>query len=151
MDIRVKRYSDNGESTLGLLYINNKFFCYTIEDQEQEGDKVSGETRIPEGKYVIGWREAITPLTKKYRSKFDWFDYHVEIKDVPNFTGIYIHKGNTADHSEGCIIVGSTANNNRGREGFVGESTPTYEKLYDRIKVALNNGDDVTIEIEDIG
>ena len=64
MEIEVLRYSDNGESTLGLLKVNGKFFCYTLEDQYQEV-KVKHQTRIPEGTYNITLRDA-GGMTKSY-------------------------------------------------------------------------------------
>jgi len=33
MELKVLRYSDNGESTIGLLFVDNKFECYTLEDE----------------------------------------------------------------------------------------------------------------------
>ncbi len=47
MKLTVKRFADNGETTLGILYIDGVFECFTVEDQEQKGDKVKGETRVP--------------------------------------------------------------------------------------------------------
>lgn len=149
MNITVKRFSDNGESTIGLLYIDDKFYCYTIEDEYRE-EKVSGETRIPDGNYEVKFRRVLSGMTKKYRAKFDWFTWHLELQNVEGFKYVYFHKGNTSDHSDGCIIIGDTANNNNDREGFVGRSTTRYKEFYEKLEVAINNDDKIMLKVESI-
>tara|TARA_Y100000361_G_C11161204_1_gene347456 strand:- start:3933 stop:4388 length:456 start_codon:yes stop_codon:yes gene_type:complete len=150
MELTLRRFSDNGESTLGLLYLDNKFYCYTIED-EKRTVKIKGKTRIPEGTFEIKQRKVLSGMTEKYRSKFSWFEWHLELQNVPDFKYVYIHKGNTADHSDGCIILGDSPNNNRfNKEGFLGKSTPRFEHLYKILSSELSNGGKVEIKIESI-
>ena len=52
MEIITQRYSDGGKSTLGLLFIDDIFNGYTLEDQRRDV-KVMHETRIPAGRYEI--------------------------------------------------------------------------------------------------
>ena len=75
MDIKVFRAPSKEESTRGKLTINNKAFCDTLED-EKRSVKVKGETRIPSGRYQLLKRRVLSGLTKTYRDKFDWFDFH---------------------------------------------------------------------------
>ena len=56
MKIQVKRLGDNGNATIGAMYINGIFRCFTIEDEER-AVKVKGETRVPNGKYLVGFRK----------------------------------------------------------------------------------------------
>ena len=147
------RYSDNGESTLGLLFDDYKFLCYTLEDEKREVKK-AGDTRIPEGTYQVGINEAHTGMTEKYRAK-PWaekigFDFHLHIKNVPNFTGVYIHVGNDDDDTEGCILVADTANNNQQHEGFIGQSVAAYCRLYLAVRSWQKSGDEVYITIVDL-
>ena len=67
MKIRLLRYSDNGNSTLGLLFVDNTFFAHTLEDEFRD-IKVMGETRIPHGRYGIIKREVMSKMTKRYMS-----------------------------------------------------------------------------------
>ena len=53
MNLKLVRYSDNKESTLGILFLDDEFLCYTLEDTHRK-EKIAGQTRIPEGKYKIG-------------------------------------------------------------------------------------------------
>ena len=64
-----------------MLFVNNEFECFTLED-ERRAEKAKGETRIPEGVYNIVKRKVDSPLTLKYREKYDFFDYHLMLEDV---------------------------------------------------------------------
>lgn len=133
LEYLLQRYSDNRESTLGLLFVKREtlfFFCYTLEDQFQEV-KVRAETRIPAGKYEIVIQREETPKTLSYRKRYpNWFKSHLMLKDVPGFTGIYIHIGNTDSDTEGCILLGDNADNNRIGPGALSNSTQAFIRFY---------------------
>jgi hypothetical protein len=59
---------------------------------------------VPQGRYKINFRFELTPLTKKYRKRYAWFTWHIQI-DVPYSRNIYIHAGQTVDDSTGCLLV----------------------------------------------
>ena len=61
MKLTVKRFADDCETTLGILYVDGVFECFTVEDQEQTGNKIKGETRVPEGtvKRLCAWRSSL--------------------------------------------------------------------------------------------
>jgi len=130
--IDVFRFSDNGASTLGLLFLNGVFRCYTLEDGFKT-DKVKGETRIPAGTYELGIQGAVTPLTKHYREKHAWFTHHLHVKKVPNFESVYIHIGNTDKNTDGCLLVGDSIDNNAMKQGFLGSSTNAFKRIYEEI------------------
>lgn len=147
MEIKVLRYSDNGESTLGLMFINGKFECYTLED-EARTLKVWGETRIPEGTYEIGLRTE-GGHHQRYKARFgDMHKGMLQVKNVPNFKHILIHIGNDDDDTAGCLLVGSSANNNQRVDGFISGSTSAYTHLYPKIVKALENEELVHITYE---
>ena len=50
MELIVDRYNSTSTHTDGLLFINKKFECFTLEDEFREV-KVKGKTRIPDGTY----------------------------------------------------------------------------------------------------
>lgn len=144
----LQRFSDSGESTLGLMFLDSIFQCYTLED-EARAVKVAGETRIPAGLYELKLRQELTPLTQKYRSRFQWFEWHIEIVNVKGFTNVYIHVGNDDDDTNACVLVGDTANNNRVHTGFIGESVPAYERWYKPTLAHLKAGGHAYIDIRD--
>jgi hypothetical protein len=151
MEITVQRFSSNNESTLGVLFIDCDFQCYTIED-EFRSKKARGETRIPAGRYRITLRNE-GGFHSRYLQKFG-ADFHkgmLWIRDVPDFEYILIHIGNDDDDTAGCLLVGNTANNNRSGAGFVGDSTGAYKELYQIIRDAILDGDDVWINYLDEG
>ena len=144
MQVSVLRYSENGESTLGLLFINGKFECYTLEDEHQD-IKIKAETRIPAGTYQLKLRTEGTHH-KRYAQKFP--DIHkgmLQVMDVPNFTNILIHIGNDDDDTAGCLLVGDSSINNLVAPGRINSSTIAYKRMYTKIIKAMDNGEDVYI------
>ena len=134
MNLELLRYSSTKDSTLGLLFdISNyrKFLCYTLED-EHRTRKIKGETRIPGGKYEIKLRKT-GGFHSRYSKKFDFHDGMLWLQNVPNFKYIYIHIGNDDDDTSGCILVGNTSYQNLDQNGFIGDSTKAYERIYKHI------------------
>lgn len=108
------------ERTLGKLYINNEFFCDTIEDKYRDlskEKKVYGETCIPFGTYKV-----IINMSPKYGRLMP------RLLDVPYFEGILIHNGNTEQDSAGCIICGKRS----GQK--VINSRDTFNRLFNRLE-----------------
>ena len=146
MKLQVKRLTDSGESTIGALYIDGKFECWTLED-EHRTKKVFGSTRIPKGKYTITLRKEGGHHTR-YLKKFGE-DFHkgmLHVRNVPNFKYILIHIGNSADDTAGCLLVGDIANNNKINKGRISQSTNAYKRMYEKVRNAIIKGEDVSIE-----
>lgn len=103
--LRLERITSNSDETLGALYLNGKFRCFTLED-EHRTKKVYAETRIPEGTYDINLRNA-GGMNVKYKKTFPGLHRGMlHLQRVPNFEWIYIHVGNSEDQTAGCILVG---------------------------------------------
>ena len=146
MKLTVVRTQFGTDATNGLLFINGIFECYTLEDQYQ-AVKVMHETCIPEGTYDIKFRKT-GGFHAKYSERYKNAHYGMlHIQDVPNFTYILIHTGNTDEHTSGCLIVGETQQDLEvSKDGFVGSSTVAYKKMYAKVAGQLLQGKDVTIE-----
>lgn len=134
MDLELRRIANGKDSTLGMLHIDGQFQCFTLEDEFRE-TKVKGETRIPHGKYEIKFREEPSPLTTRYRQRFDWFNFHLQLQNVKGFEYVYIHVGNTDDNTDGCILVGRDAYS--AAEYTIGKSVDAFRELYLLLKQAL--------------
>ena len=96
----VKRTTFTPESTIGELFIDNKFICYTLEDVdrkiEEGGKKIYGETAIPRGTYEV----KIT-FSERFQKQLPL------LLEVPQFEGIRIHSGRdivTNKDTSGCLI-----------------------------------------------
>ena len=145
MKLELKRFSAGNDSTLGLMFVDGEFECFTLEDEYRE-KKVKGETRIPAGTYKVAKREVVSGLTEKYRSKYPWFDYHFMLHDVPNFQYVYIHVGNDDDHTDGCILVGYAIKSNRFNEdNNLTSSGPAFKRLYQK----MSDADIINISVTD--
>lgn len=108
MEVTLTRIAKRETYTIGRLAINGTSFCDTLEPTWRDigvgrpGRKVMGRTAIPEGRY---------PLVVTFSPRFKrWLPL---LLHVPQFSGIRIHSGNTADDTEGCILPG--LNTSRGR------------------------------------
>ena len=131
MILLLKRRYLTEHYTIGNLYIDGVYLCDTIEDKVREGKKVFGETAIPHEIYEVVLNES-----PKFKRELPL------LLDVPGFTGIRIHRGNTAEDSHGCILPGENK-----KKGMVINSTGYEKEIVRKIKLAMWNGDSIAIEI----
>lgn len=94
MDLRLERAPTRDERTFGRLFLDDLFYCHTIEDAMRP-EKIPGRTAIPLGRYLV----RVTP-SRRFKRRLP------ELIDVPQFVGIRIHPGNTIADTEGCILPG---------------------------------------------
>jgi len=135
MELKVIRKEFSSKTSIGELYINDVFFCYTLEDtdrnlmqtmgkKEIEELKIYGKTAIPYGRYevVMTWSnkfKCIMPL----------------VNNVPGYLGIRIHKGNSEVDTLGCLLVGMKKSVDK-----ISNSTDAFDKLFILLKDACAKG-----------
>lgn len=95
MEILLVRKPSVDGATIGQLFVNGQFSCFTLEDQIREGPKVPGQTAIQAGAYDV----QITHSQHFGRNL-------PQLMNVPGFEGVRIHSGNFASDTAGCILVG---------------------------------------------
>lgn len=147
MEITILRFSQKQSATTGILFIDDTFQCFTLEDVFREV-KVPGKTRIPSGRYKISlanWGDMNDRYLKKFGAEFH--KGMLILHDVPKFTGILIHMGNTPEHTEGCILVGSTSN---PELGTITSSEEAYRRIYPPIRDAIITKKDVWVTVNDV-
>lgn len=139
MVIQVKRKRYTNRSTVGELWLDGKFECYTLEDEKREilgrpvvDWKVAGKTAIPVGTY---------DLVIDFSGRFQRLMPH--ILNVPGFTGIRVHSGNTDKDTEGCILLGQ-----QNEVDFIGQSKLAFDAFFAKLQDALASGETATITIE---
>ena len=91
MIVTVQRTGRTAKATFGQLKVGDSILAITLEDPPDEG-----KGPIPAGTYGL-------ELT--YSQRFQAL--LPELRDVPGFTGIRIHAGNTSADTAGCILVGT--------------------------------------------
>lgn len=137
MELKLNRIFLGSSATIGELLVNDKHLCDTLEDRVRpEGEKVYGKTAIPEGTYEV--KLTHSPRFKKILP---------EILNVPNFSGIRIHTGNSSKDTEGCIIVGTWDGE---KEDWVGNSRIAFDELMALLEKATNNKEKVTITVKSL-
>jgi len=149
------RFSSQQDSTLGCLLHKDqpgddpRFLCFTLED-EYRTVKIYGETRIPNGDYLLGLRKEGS-FDARYAARFPQFhEGMLQILNVPNFEYVLIHCGNRDDDTAGCILVGDSSQQNVTEEGFIGGSSAAYSRIYPLIASAIVNGEEVWLRIVDL-
>ena len=134
MELTLNRIFLGSSATIGELLVNDKHLCDTLEDRVRpEGEKVYGKTAIPEGTYEV--KLTHSPRFKKILP---------EILNVPNFSGIRIHTGNSSKDTEGCILVGTWDGE---KEDWISDSRIAFEKLMSLLQKAEDKKESITITI----
>lgn len=144
MIIRVQRLHHYSNYTIGVLYIDGVLQCFTLEDEKRDV-KVMSKTRIPAGVYDMRLQRA-GQMNTRYAAKYPNHRGMLHVQNVPNFTGIFIHVGNTDLDTAGCILVAQS--HTLGRN-FIGSSVVAYTRIYDLIATALEKGQKVQIQVVD--
>ena len=159
MKLEVKRFADNGDATMSVFFIDGIAKCFGIEDEERK-EKITGETRVPEGTYDVLLRAEggyHNRETERYKdTKPGWHkgmlcihnapDWKI-VTDTMSFQYILIHAGNTEADTSGCYLPNTTAS----FATFTGGASRTaYEKLYPIVRDALLKNEKVTITYYDI-
>jgi hypothetical protein len=142
MRLNLKRRFRGENYTVGSLYVNDEYFCDTLEDRDRGltqdmsiakivETKVMHKTAIPTGAYSVIVN--MSPAKKRMLPR---------LLEVPGFSGILIHRGNTEDDSSGCILVGENK-----VKGKVINSTQYELKLVEILTDAQNRNEEIIIEI----
>ena len=132
MHIRVMREPSINDTTLGSLFIDDHWQCHILEDViRPAGEKVHSKTAIPPGRYRL-----ILSMSNRFKKIMP------EVLNVPMFTGIRIHSGNTAKDTAGCLLVGQTRS---VETRSIGRSRAAYKALMIKLKAALDAGETIDI------
>ena len=133
MDIKEIRKEFTEKSTIGDFLIDGEFFCFSLEDMVREpGVKVAGATAIPEGRYRV-----VLDQSARFRRVMP------HILDVPGFEGVRIHSGNSAENTEGCILLGYEKS-----KDFIGKSVLAFNRFFDILYERTGKGEEAWITIE---
>lgn len=106
MELTLKRIAKKDTYTIGKLYVDDEYFCDTLEDKDRgltsdmplediKKVKVYGQTAIPIGRYQV-----VMNMSTRFKKVMPL------LLNVPGFDGIRIHSGNTAADTQGCILLG---------------------------------------------
>lgn len=132
MNLRLERTVLDPAFTLGRLYVDGLFECWTLEDVVRPlGQKVKGETAIPFGSY-----ELVIDMSERFGRLMP------HILNVPDFSGVRIHSGNTVNDTEGCVLVGCDNLVNK-----VGRSREAFAALLPKLMRAWVQHDPMRIDI----
>ena len=92
MIAKIIRVGTDEEGTFGVLTLNGKAFCVTLEPQDLDNEDFI--SCIPVGLYLC--KKIVSP---RYGEVF-------EVQDVPERENILFHAGNRDINTQGCILLG---------------------------------------------
>lgn len=138
--VELRRIARKAAYTIGRLYVDGKYVCDTLEDKDRgltqddelsdiKAVKVKGQTAIPAGTYRV-LLDVVSPRfggKKFYQSVCGGCVPRLD--RVPGFDGVLIHVGNTAEDTEGCILVGENK-----AVGKVVNSKEAFKRVWEALK-----------------
>lgn len=89
MEVRLKRLGETENSTFGNVYVDGKWFCYSLELLWRYNER--SVSCIPKGKYLL--KKRVTENRGE----------HILVSSVPNRSFILIHSAATHKDLRGCI------------------------------------------------
>lgn len=153
--LKRNRYASTSGYTIGRLYVDEGGYLCDILEPENRGlhqempleqikaKKITGKTAIPAGTYRV--KLLVSPTlkgryyAKPYEGRFPC------LQDVPGFSGILIHPGNTTEDTRGCLLPGTAVKG----EGRVYDSVLAYQDLMNfYLWPAYGRKDEIWITIE---
>ncbi len=134
LKLNLRRFLFEDNTTLGALYVNDVFECWTLEDVPRTV-KIKGETCIPAEIYRI--------IVKQSPHFGRLMPYLVDVK---NFTDVMIHAGLEKSQTLGCILVGGDLDSPSLLKA--GTSKIAFDKLFVKIQKAFDAGEDIFVSIE---
>jgi hypothetical protein len=147
--LKLQRTFKGVSYTIGKLYLNDKYFCDTLEDtdrglrstmsvEEIEKIKVYSQTAIPTGTYKIDMN-TVSPKFKDRAWAKPYGGKLPRLINVKGYSGVLIHVGNKPEDTLGCILVGENK-----VKGQVINSTATFNRLM--TELSKDSNIELTIE-----
>lgn len=130
MKLLLQQIHETPNSTVSKLLVDGVFCCFILEDGHRN-IKVAGETRIPEGVYAVKAR-TYGKFFNRYKKGYG-HTFVPELVDVPGFSDILIHQGNTTADTRGCLLAGNAIGYDPTTNTFFitsGQSSVGYLRLY---------------------
>lgn len=135
MKIEIRRDVIQPLRTMGRMFIEGEFYGYTLEDTDRQlesgGEKIKGKTAIPRGEYKV-----TNSMSNRFKRIMP------EVHNVPGFSGVRIHGGNTEADTEGCPLLGK-----RRTDIAIGDCAAINADLVRRIDEALARDEVVILTV----
>lgn len=129
MNLQLNRTSLGPHATIGDLFIDSAWECFSLEPGSADG----------KGPIPVGGYDVVINFSQRFQRRMP------QLLSVPGFDGIRIHSGNTDKDTAGCILVG------QGSDGktVVMQSRPAFDALFAKIDAALDAGEAVRLTISE--
>lgn len=143
MELVLTRTTRTANTTIGSLTHQGRHICFILEDFDRglhsgmelrhiSRIKVYGKTCIPTGRYRV-----VLTYSPRFKTNMPL------LQQVPGYSGIRIHPGNTAANTEGCLLPGTSTGRDR-----VNQSRIAYNALLQLMQTAWAARESVFITIQ---
>ncbi len=102
--LELVRLEESEEGTFGMLRLNKRCLCLTLEPQDRENER--DRSCVPAQQYRC--RRVVSPR----------FGETFALGDVPGRDAVLLHPGNTAADTRGCILLGERLASPDGPRGL---------------------------------
>jgi len=144
MELLVKRYVFQPDSTISHFSVNDKPMCHILEDFDRglkqtdsiehiNATKVYGHTCIPYGRY-----EVLMTFSQRFQQIMPL------VSNVPGYEGIRMHIGNKSADTLGCLLLGDY---DEKAVNFISNSTGNWTELMDILFRAVDREEKIWITI----
>lgn len=90
--VEITRLEESGEGTFGVLRVNKRVTCVTLEPPDVENAR--NVSSVPAQQY-----RCARHVSRRFGETF-------ALANVPGRSGVLFHPGNTAGDTQGCILLG---------------------------------------------
>ena len=127
MRIKIERLTMTSTTTIGKMYLNGVYFGYTLEDVNRDV-KIKHQTCIPAGLYKV-----VLSVSNRFKRLMPL------LLNVPNYSGVRIHGGNTHKNTSGCPMVARKRLNDNTIQGSLEKELTEILKKCDNIEIEIVN------------
>ena len=127
MRIKIERLTMTSTTTIGKMYLNGVYFGYTLEDVNRDV-KIKHQTCIPAGLYKV-----VLSVSNRFKRLMPL------LLNVPNYSGVRIHGGNTHKNTSGCPMVARKILNDNTIQGSLEKELTEILKKCDNIEIEIVN------------
>lgn len=130
MNLRVERYIFSQDATIGKLFIDGEFAMFTLEPVWRTDDVKP--RAIPEGTFRL-----IKRWSKEHNREVPG------VEDVPGFTEVEIHWGNSPKDTKACLLVGRVFGPEK--DDWISQSDDAFFDLMEKLVPVWDRGETIDI------
>ncbi len=137
--LSIIRQTDDGTTTIGMLYLNEEFYGYTLEDSGADAT-AKAAVQIPAGQYRVEMDHEPNTFAARYQQLYaDWYTVPLKLSGVKGFSSVWLQNGVDELPGQASIVVTNTLEVS-DQQLFKANSLETFKKIYTKLRSAIEQG-----------